>query len=64
MSSELTIAILSVLVLLAFIGLLALSNSITRAHKKWHELDELRKVLENEFEKKSHPRTRWGITLS
>ncbi len=60
MTTELMIASIVVIILLS----LALSRSISRMHDKYIELDRLREIIETEFEKKSLPRTRWGITLS
>ena len=64
MTTELMIASIVVIILLSLVGLLALSCSITRMHDKYIELDRLREIIEAEFEKKSLPRTRWGITLN
>ena len=60
MTTELMIASIVVIILLS----LALSRSISRMHDKYIELDRLREIIETEFEKKSLPRTRWGITLN
>ncbi len=64
MTTELMIASIVVIILLSLVGLLALSRSISRMYDKYIELDRLREIIETEFEKKSLPRTRWGITLS
>lgn len=64
MTTELMIASIVVIILLSLVGLLALSRSISRMHDKYIELDRLREIIETEFEKKSLPCTRWGITLS
>ena len=64
MTTELMIASIVVIILLSLVGLLALSRSISRMHDKYIELDRLREIIGTEFEKKSLPRTRWGITLN